>query len=209
MDAVFGFLNRPLFGLPIWIWLLVVAGGILVAKFIIPKITGTSSSTSGGTSSDSLGSGVTSGGVASQPALDQSTYDPNTGIPLSVENAINPATGLPNYNNLVGLQNTTSSIASSQGNPTTGGGTGTTTTTTTTPPSGADLNTAYTNAYNALQANPSDTSLQAALQSATSALQQRAVADWQTRYGITWTGGAGTYPAGWVTAANVPGARVQ
>lgn len=97
------FLNRPLLGLPLWIWLLVVLGGVLIAVPLIKKFTG-------GGSSNSLGSGQTT------TTTPDANIDPNTGIPYAVETATNPATGLPNYNNLVGLQSTTNGIAASQGN---------------------------------------------------------------------------------------------
>jgi hypothetical protein len=95
---------------PLWLWLAIIGGGLLIAFVLVPKLRGTSSS------AGSLGSGDTSGNPAATP-LDQSLYDPSTGVPLSVETATNPATGLPNYNNLVGLQNTTQTIAATQSNP--------------------------------------------------------------------------------------------
>jgi len=104
-------LNRPLGPFPLWIWLVVIGGGLLVAFVIVPKLRGSSGT--------SLGSGNTS---SNAPALDQSLYDPTTGIPLQVETTPNPVTGLPNYNNLVGLQGTTAGIAGSQSNPSGPGG---------------------------------------------------------------------------------------
>lgn len=203
MDAVLGFLNRPLFGLPIWIWLLIIAGGIFLARVIIPKITGSSAASAGTSSQGSLGYSA-AGGVTSSNAtpLDQSLYDPSTGIPLAVESAVNPATGLPNYNNLVGLQNTTSSIAQTQSNPTAGAGTAAVGT-------DAYANSTYLAAYNALQANPNDPTLQAGLNNAVKIAQQQSVADWEAHTGQTWTGGAGTYPAGWTAIPGLPGARTQ
>lgn len=72
------FLTQKLGGLPVWAWGLLVAGTGVAVWFFIRK----------------QGGGATLG--SSQQPNDPN-IDPNTGVPYSIEEAINPATGLPAY----------------------------------------------------------------------------------------------------------------
>lgn len=80
-------LQERIMGLPVWGWGLIILGGIAVAVWVLPKLgLGGIGGATGGTTGQ-----TTSGGI-SDPNI-----DPVTGVPYSVEEAINPATGLPAY----------------------------------------------------------------------------------------------------------------
>lgn len=78
-------LTRPVMGMPLWVWVIVVAGGVILAIYIRRNVG--SSSASG-----SLGQNA-----AGQQSVTDPNIDPYTGVPYSIEEAINPATGLPAY----------------------------------------------------------------------------------------------------------------
>ena len=82
-----GFLSQKTAGLPNWGWMLAIVLGVAGAYFI-PKMLNK------GTNASASDSGNPSG--TANAGLPDS-IDPITGIPYSVEEATNPATGLPAY----------------------------------------------------------------------------------------------------------------
>lgn len=95
------FLSQSFGGMPLWIWGVILAGGIALAYFG-PKLLGglTGSSNQGGSSQATLPSNI----------------DPVTGVPYSVEESINPGTGLPAYYGTGPSTGTTSGPTPSWGN---------------------------------------------------------------------------------------------
>lgn len=86
------FLKTQIGPFPLWIWLIAGAG---VAGFIlIPKLLNKSSSNNPNASDPT----ATDAGTANAQLASEG-IDPLTGVPFSVEDAINPNTGLPNYYN--------------------------------------------------------------------------------------------------------------
>jgi hypothetical protein len=79
-------LQQPIAGMPLWIWAIIVGGGGLALAWYLRRQ---------GSKSGALGQNA----AGQMPQLDPSLYDPYTGVPLSIESATNPATGLPNYYN--------------------------------------------------------------------------------------------------------------
>lgn len=79
MDGIKGFLQKDTAGMPNWVWLIVVAGGIAAAYFI-PKFMGKNSSTDT-SSTDTSGQGL---GLA---------IDPTTGLPYAVEGLVPSGAG--------------------------------------------------------------------------------------------------------------------
>lgn len=82
MEAIAGILARNELGLPMWAWVLAGGGAILVVIYLKRRQ---------GASSDQSVTGGPSGSNV------PSTIDPYTGVPYSIESAVNPATGLPAY----------------------------------------------------------------------------------------------------------------
>lgn len=79
-------LSRDMGGLPLWAWGIIVGGGGLALAWYLHRQGG---------KSGALGQNA----AGQAPQLDPALYDPYTGVPLSIESATNPATGLPNYYN--------------------------------------------------------------------------------------------------------------
>jgi hypothetical protein len=104
MALIEGFFGRLFAGLPIWVWLLIVGGGLLLAFVILPRFTGKSGSSSSSAT-----------GTANDPNI-----DPNTGVPYNIESQINPATGLPAYYGVGNAGGTMPPVVSG-GSPTGGG----------------------------------------------------------------------------------------
>lgn len=84
---------RPLGPFPVWVWGVGVALGLGVVWYVRTRSSASSSNSGGPGTLGSTPSGQ------QMPQYDYSGIDPFTGVPYTIEEQVNPNTGLPNYYN--------------------------------------------------------------------------------------------------------------
>lgn len=90
------FLSQRLGPFPVWVWGVVLIGGVVVVLVVKRMQNGTTTNASGVLGQNSAGQ-VNPLNPSNDPNI-----DPNTGVPYQIEEAVDPNTGMPYYFQLTG-----------------------------------------------------------------------------------------------------------